>query len=127
MTRRRLYFLVLFLGFAGQIWILYSYHKLEQKEEAFHTCIFKALTGLPCPSCGTVHSIVSILHGDFRKALKENPLGFAGILMTALIPYWVLADLALGRESFYNFYSRFETWLKNSWLLFGFLFFILLI
>ena len=127
MTRRRLYFLALFLGLAGQIWIAYSYKKLERQEEAFNTCIFKRVSGIPCPSCGTVHSIVSILHGDLRVALTENPLGFAGILIVAVIPYWILADLVLGRESFYRFYLRINSFLKKKQVLFGLLFIVLLL
>ncbi len=127
MTRRRLYFLALFLGLAGQIWIAYSYKKLERREEAFNTCIFKQVTGIPCPSCGSIHSIVSILHGDLKKAFAENPLGFAGILIVAVIPYWILADLILGRESFYRFYLRINAFLKRKVVLFGLLFIVLLI
>jgi len=118
---------VLFLGLAGQIWIVYSYKKLEQQEEAFNTCIFKRVTGLPCPSCGTIHSIVSILHGDFRNALSQNPLGYAGILLVTIIPYWILTDLALERESFYRFFLGTDRQLKKPWILFTFLGLILLI
>jgi len=127
MTRRQLYFLALFLGLAGQGWILYSYKKLEKQEEAFNTCMFKRVTGLPCPSCGTVHSIVSIVHGDVRTALRENPLGFAGILLVAVVPYWILFDMALGWESCYRFFLAIERQLKKPWILFPFLGLILLI
>ncbi|MEI6884649.1 MAG: DUF2752 domain-containing protein [Bacteroidota bacterium] len=121
MRRKQLYFLALILGFAGQVWIVYSYNKLQKGEEPFNTCIFKRVTTIPCPSCGTVHSIVSILHGDLRKAFTENPLGFFGILLVAVVPYWILADMALGRESFYNFFVRAEKLLKIRWVLFNIL------
>jgi len=127
MTRRRLYFLVLFLGLAGQVWIFYSYKKLEKQQEAFNTCIFKRVTGIPCPSCGTVHSIISILHGELRKAINYNPLGFGGLLLVAIVPYWILADLARGRESFYNFYFKVNKLLKRKWVLFSVLFLIFLV
>ncbi|MCX6287749.1 MAG: DUF2752 domain-containing protein [Bacteroidetes bacterium] len=121
MTRKNLYFLALFLGLAGQIWIVYSYKKLERQEEAFNTCIFRRVTGLPCPSCGTVHSIVSIVHGNFRQALNENPLGYLGFPIVLIIPWWILADLAFGRESFYNFYLRSNKFLNHRWVLFSIL------
>ncbi len=117
MTRKNLYFLALFLGLAGQLWIAYSYIKLEKQEEAFNTCIFNRLTGLPCPSCGTIHSIVSIVHGNFRQALADNPLGFIGILIVLIIPYWILADLAFGKESFYKFFLLTDRLLKRQWVL----------
>ncbi|MCX6280838.1 MAG: DUF2752 domain-containing protein [Bacteroidetes bacterium] len=127
MTRRNLYFLALFLGLAGQIWIVYSYKKLERQEEAFNTCIFNRVTGLPCPSCGTIHSIVSIIHGNFRQALMENPLGYLGFLIVLIIPYWILADLALGRESFYRFFLLTDRLLKIPWVLISFLSLIFLL
>lgn len=127
MSRRRLYYLALFLGLAGQIWIFYSYHKLEKHEEAFNTCIFKAVTGIPCPSCGTVHSIISILHGNFRQALTENPIGFAGLLALAVVPYWILADLYTGRESFYRFFMHIDGLLRKKRVLIPLLLTVLLI
>ncbi|HUJ16410.1 MAG TPA: DUF2752 domain-containing protein [Nitrospirota bacterium] len=38
------------------------------------SCPFKALTGLPCPTCGSTRSIVHLAHGDFTAALAMNPL-----------------------------------------------------
>lgn len=114
MSRRRLYYLALFLGFAGQLWITYSYFRLERQEEAFNTCIFRRISGLPCPSCGTVHSIVSILHCRFEEAVHENPLGFAGLLLVSVVPFWILADLFSGRESFYRFYGTIDRLLKRK-------------
>jgi hypothetical protein len=119
MTRKNLYYLVLFLGLAGQIWIFYSYTKLERQEDSFNICLFKRVTGLPCPSCGTIHSIVSILHGDFRKALWENPLGFPDLLIVAILPFWILADLVFGKESFYRIYLRTVEVLKMKGVLFA--------
>lgn len=52
-------------------------------------CLFRSLTGLPCPFCGTTRSIGSILQGDFGSALGLNPLGFlvmAGAVFMFLTP-----------------------------------------
>jgi hypothetical protein len=119
MTRKNLYFLLLFLGIAGQIWIVYSYIKLEQQEDSFNICLFKRVTSLPCPSCGTIHSIVSILHGDFREALSENPLGFPDLLLVAIVPFWILGDLVFRKESFYKIYLRSVEVLRIKGVLFA--------
>ena len=121
MTRKNLYFLLLFLGIAGQIWIVYSYIKLEQQEDSFNICLFKRVTSLPCPSCGTIHSIVSILHGDFREALSENPLGFPDLLLVAIVPFWILGDLVFRNESFYKIFLRTEEVLRMKGILFALL------
>ena len=127
MTRKNLYILVLLLGLAGQIWIVYSFYRIHRQEEAFTVCLFKRVTGLPCPSCGTIHSIVFILHGDFRNAFKENPLGFPGLLLTAIIPLWILADLAFRKDSFYKTYYRTEKVLEIKAVLFTLLTFVVII
>jgi len=127
MTRKNLYILVLLLGLAGQILIGYSFYKIQRQEEAFTLCLFKQVTGLPCPSCGTIHSIVFILHGDIRNALKTNPLGFPGLLFAAVLPVWILGDLAFRKSSFLKFYHRIQEILENKRLLFAFLFLVLIV
>ncbi len=36
-------------------------------------CIFRNLTGLPCPGCGTGRSAIALLGGDFIRSWKYNP------------------------------------------------------
>ena len=58
-------------------------------------CAFRAITGVPCPTCGTTHAAVALLHGRLLAAFAANPLAalaivgfFAGGL---LAPLWVVA------------------------------------
>ncbi len=37
-------------------------------------CVFKGLTGIPCPTCGSTRSLVHLSHGDILSALAMNPL-----------------------------------------------------
>lgn len=39
-------------------------------------CLFRSLTDLPCPFCGTTRSVGSILLGDLDQAVAFNVLGF---------------------------------------------------
>lgn len=37
-------------------------------------CIFRSLTGIPCPTCGTTRAAASFLNGDLSGAFIANPL-----------------------------------------------------
>lgn len=39
------------------------------------TCIFKNLTGLPCPGCGLTRSMSSAMHGDVIMSFTYHRLG----------------------------------------------------
>lgn len=47
------------------------------------TCMFKRVTGLPCPSCGATRAGLALLGGHPLRALAWNPLlvglGFLGL------------------------------------------------
>lgn len=59
-------------------------------------CIFRTITGLPCPTCGTTRAAVAFLHGDLVSAFASNPLAtLTGILFIAGAPIaalWVVSD-----------------------------------
>jgi hypothetical protein len=39
-------------------------------------CMFKQITGWPCPSCGMSRAFCSISRGEFKKAAEYNILSF---------------------------------------------------
>ncbi len=55
-------------------------------------CPFRAITGIPCPTCGSTHAAVALMHGRLGAALAANPLAtFAGIAFFAgglAAPVW---------------------------------------
>jgi hypothetical protein len=40
----------------------------------FPVCMFRLLTGLTCPGCGTTRALHEIVHGHFLAAFMLNPL-----------------------------------------------------
>jgi hypothetical protein len=58
----------------------------------FSLCVFKAVTGVPCLTCGTTRALALLARLDLVGALAMNPLVASGSLL--LIP-WAVADLVL--------------------------------
>lgn len=57
-------------------------------------CAFKALTGLPCPTCGTTRAAQAMLQGRLLDAFAVNPLAAAAgatfVVGGLLAPVWLL-------------------------------------
>ena len=58
------------------------------------SCIFKGITGMPCPTCGATRSVMFLSHGDILHSLAMNPLVCLGLLSACLLfPYYLIAFL----------------------------------
>jgi hypothetical protein len=65
-------------------------------------CVFKWLTGIPCPTCGSTRSVVHLAHGEIMTALAKNPLTTL-CLITAIAYFFaslVIVTFDLPRVSF---------------------------
>ena len=47
------------------------------------SCVFRGMSGLPCPTCGTTRALLSMAKGNFIDAMTMNPL--VVVLLTAAI------------------------------------------
>ena len=60
---------------------------------AMPPCVWRAVTGWPCPGCGTTRAIVRLLHADPAGAIAMNPLAAgAAIVFVAggfAAPVWL--------------------------------------
>ena len=66
------------------LWLLFNTHE----HAGFSLCIFKNLSGYPCPACGTTRSVLLILDGHFWQASLLNPLGWLalfGLILTSIL------------------------------------------
>jgi hypothetical protein len=59
-------------------------------------CPLHALSGIPCPTCGTTRAATALLHVDFKTAFLLNPL-MAGSLMAAGLYVVYAAVVVIGR------------------------------
>ncbi len=80
-------------------------------------CIFLAVTGHPCLTCGGSRSAIAFFHLDFWSALKWNPLVFAvlcslsifdvyafGVLVTRA-PRLRISQFTLGEKRFIRLFA----------------------
>ncbi len=50
-------------------------------------CLFRSLTGIPCPACGMSRAWLALLHGDLAGAFRYHPL-FWTIPLLILLVIW---------------------------------------
>jgi Protein of unknown function (DUF2752) len=78
------------------LWLLagsvYLYVFEPGKTGIFPPCLFRTLTGLTCPGCGSTRAMHQILHGHFAAAFMLNPLFLLAIpfLLYAFLRYSVV-------------------------------------
>jgi len=65
-------------------------------------CLFKRLTGYPCPTCGSTRGVLHILQGDIPAAWTFNPLLFtvlavAGALLAVRVAFGRAVRIRLSR------------------------------
>ena len=114
MNKNKLYLFILFACFIGYGWLLFSlYHEHEIQSQEFTVCLFKKVTTVPCPSCGTTRSVMQLSHGNFLSAIFINPFGIIVGLIMIIAPVWISYDFIQKKETFYTAYLKIETILRN--------------
>lgn len=116
MTRNKLYIFLSVACAVGIIWLIVVYDHMASGFNEPGICLFKKLTGMPCPSCGSTRSVLSLFNGDITGALNWNPFGF--LIMAALVvaPAWIFFDLITGKSTLYSSFIRVENILKRKWV-----------
>lgn len=58
------------------------------------SCLFRDLSGYPCPSCGGTRALRAMVTGDFRRAFLVNPLAVL-LMLSGLIAVLYAAGVVL--------------------------------
>ncbi len=56
-------------------------------------CLFRNMTGFPCPTCGATRSVDHLAHGAIPAAFMMNPLTAAGMLIAILFFFYSIITL----------------------------------
>jgi len=118
MKKNKLYLFLFFACMVGYMYTAVSYRTDSSAGNATTSvCFIKHTMQIPCPSCGSTRSVISLLHGDITGALYWNPVGLILFTIMLVLPFWILYDTARRSSSLYTFYNRFESFLKRKWVL----------
>lgn len=113
LNRNKLYLILLIACLAGYIWLYFSLTKNITESKSFEVCLIKYVTNIPCPSCGSSRSIISLTKGDFIGALNFNPIGYLVAIIMLIAPIWIIADTIKRTNTLFDFYLKIETYLKK--------------
>jgi hypothetical protein len=58
------------------------------------SCVFRELTGIPCPTCGATRSVVDLAQGEVFAAFRMNPLIALCFFNAILVFFYSLITLA---------------------------------
>jgi hypothetical protein len=111
--RNRLYSIFILACVAGYIWLYYSISSNISENKSVEVCLIKHTTNIPCPSCGSTRSIISIIKGNFVEALDLNPIGYIIAVIMLIAPIWIITDIILKNNSLFNCYQKIESHLKK--------------
>jgi hypothetical protein len=114
MTRNRLYVFLSAACLAGYIWLVITYNKTVLNNSELGVCLFKRLTTIPCPSCGSTRSVLSLLKGDIPASLHWNPFGMLIMAVLVVAPPWILIDMIFRKASLFQFFMEAERLLKRK-------------
>ncbi len=113
LNSNKLYTLLLVACMAGYIWLYYGINSYQLGKESFEACLIKHVTNIPCPSCGSTRSVMSLIKGNFKNALLINPLGYVVTFIMVLCPVWILMDIISKKKTLFMFYQKIELYLKK--------------
>ncbi|HUI66798.1 MAG TPA: DUF2752 domain-containing protein [Nitrospirota bacterium] len=60
------------------------------------SCVFRDITGVPCPTCGATRSVVHLARGEFLASFGMNPLVSLCFVIAALAFFYSLITLIVG-------------------------------
>ena len=95
------YLVIIILLISGYFLLFYSNALTNQS-----FCIFKHITGIPCPSCGSTRATLLLFHGEFGKSISLNPFGIITNILILVSIAWMLKDIIISRDTFLPFLKK---------------------
>ena len=117
-SNKKIYWILGLLSLGSYGWIGYHLLHTESQEAGATFCLFKNVTGIPCPSCGVTRSVLLLIQGEVMQAMLTNPLGILAMILLLTIPCWILLDVIRNKTSLLVVYTRSEEMIRQQKLLY---------
>lgn len=116
-SRRKLYALLSAALLAGYIWLIYELKTNPRGDDNTPgVCLFKAVTHVPCPSCGSTRAILALFRGSIIESVSINPLGTIVAAIMIITPLWLLFDFVTRRSTLLNMYHKTEKFIARTYV-----------
>lgn len=125
-SKSRLYALAMIACFAGYLWLYYNLTALQAEKQTIEVCLFKSITHIPCPSCGSTGAVIALIHGELIKSLSINPFGILITVIMLIMPAWILFDIITAKKTFFDFFKQTEVYLKKPGIAIPLVLFVLI-
>jgi hypothetical protein len=113
LQRNKFYLLLILSCLAGFLWLLISGISRVNSSHDLSICMFKHITNIPCPSCGSTRSALSLLKGNISEALFWNPIGIILVFFLVTAPPWISYDLLKNKDTLFNTYKKAEIFIRR--------------
>src|SRR5262245_14460797 len=77
-------------------------------------CLFRNITTLPCPSCGTTRAMVMLIDGNIAGAAITNPLAILALGLLIVGAFSALRDAITGSRDFPQLWVAAEKILRRK-------------
>jgi hypothetical protein len=98
--------LIIFAILAGYFLLFFFPHFMGNHS----FCLFKYITGIPCPACGSTRATILLFDGEFLKSILMNPLGIITNILIFASFLWLIKDVLTGKNQYLDF-------MRSNWQL----------
>ena len=107
--RRNLLFIFIITGGYAFLW----FSALTNSEHSYTLCMFKNVTGHPCPGCGMGRASIELFQGHVAESVHFHwwAIPFHIMLIVSLV--WLIRDLLVKSDSYWKFIQK----PLKSWIL----------
>jgi hypothetical protein len=112
--RKSFYLFFGILCLAGYFWLFYNLvSNWLTGYPPIGVCLFRHITTIPCPSCGSTNAALLFFRGEILKALYSNPIGILLAAGMIIIPFWIIFDLLSKKNTLLLFFRKSENIIKR--------------